>query len=203
MSRYGVYVSFIVPCLLATTLSVGCHEAEPSADTTPDNRSLEGPRNMAITLRSSAFDQMSPVPQRFTCEGDDISPPLAWSGIPPETKSLVLIVDDPDAPDPKAPKRTWVHWVLFDIPEDVRELPENAARSGLPEGTQIGKNDWGRRDYGGPCPPTGKHRYVHKIYALDTTLGLKSPTKAELEEAMEGHILARGELIGTYEKKRG
>lgn len=202
MSRSGGF-GLVVPLLLVSTLSVGCHDVDPSSDATPDS-SIEGLTDMAIALRSPAFDEMSPLPARFTCEGSDTSPPLAWSGVPDDTKSLVLIIDDPDAPDPRAPKRTWVHWVLFDIPPGVRELPEDAARNGLPEGTHVGKNDWGRADYGGPCPPVGKHRYRHKIYALDTILKLEAhPTQAELEEAMKGHVLARGELIGTYEKKRG
>jgi hypothetical protein len=151
-----------------------------------------------VTLDSNAFTDGGTIPKRYTCEGQDISPPLAWSGVPAGTKSLALIVDDPDAPDPKAPKRTYVHWVLFDIPPTVTSLPEGGT---LPAGTREGRNDWGRTGYGGPCPPIGRHRYFHKLYALDTVLGdLGGPTKAQLEKAMEGHILAEGRLLGTYEK---
>ena len=151
-----------------------------------------------VTLDSTAFTDGGAIPKRYTCEGQDISPPLAWSGLPAGTKSLALIVDDPDAPDPKAPKRTYVHWVLYDIPPTVTTLPEGGT---LPAGTREGRNDWGRTGYGGPCPPIGRHRYFHKLYALDTVLGdLGEPTKARVEKAMEGHILAEGRLMGTYEK---
>jgi Raf kinase inhibitor-like YbhB/YbcL family protein len=128
---------------------------------------------------------------------------LSWRGAPPGTRSLALIVDDPDAPDPARPQRTWVHWVLYNIPPSVKKLQEGETPSGSPPGTRQGLNDWKRTGYGGPCPPTGRHRYVHKLYALDTMLpDLNEPTKAELEAAMEGHVLARGELIGTYERTR-
>lgn len=158
---------------------------------------------MTLTLTSPAFTHGGSIPARYTCEGDDISPPLAWSGVPPEAKSLALIVDDPDAPDPKAPKRTYVHWVLYDIPPGTAELREGASNSGLPPGARQGKNDWQRTGYGGPCPPIGRHRYFHKLYALDALLGdLDNPTKADLERAMKGHIIAQAELVGTYEKGR-
>jgi Raf kinase inhibitor-like YbhB/YbcL family protein len=151
-------------------------------------------------LQSSAYHNNAAMPARFTCTGKDISPPLTWSGVPAGTKSFALIIDDPDAPDPAAPQMTWVHWVLYDIPTAVHELPEGASKH-LPEGTRSGKNDWKRSDYGGPCPPIGRHRYVHKLYALDTVLGdLHHPTKDKLEAAMQGHILAQATLIGTYQK---
>ena len=157
---------------------------------------------MAFTLRSSAFDQGAEIPRRHSCEGDDASPPLAWSAPPAGTRSFALIVDDPDAPDPKAPKRTWVHWVVYDLPADARALAEGAGAGALPPGARSGKNDWGRPDWGGPCPPIGRHRYFHKLYALDTQLGdLRTPTKAALARAMEGHVLGQSELMGTYEKK--
>jgi Raf kinase inhibitor-like YbhB/YbcL family protein len=156
---------------------------------------------MSIEITSASFERNARIPRKFTCEGDDTSPALAWSGAPEGTKSLALVVDDPDAPDPKAPKMTWVHWVLFDMPPDAKGLDEGAGKGGsLPAGTKIGNNDWKRRDYGGPCPPKGRHRYFFKLYALDVMLGLEAPTKAELEKAMSGHVLARGELIGTYQK---
>jgi Raf kinase inhibitor-like YbhB/YbcL family protein len=142
---------------------------------------------------------MGEIPARYTCDGDDISPRLAWSGAPADTKSFALIVDDPDAPDPAAPKRTYVHWVLYDIPAGASGLPEGATASSLPRGTHEGKNDWGRTGYGGPCPPIGRHRYFFKLYALDVLLANLGPiTKAELLKAMEGHVVGSAELIGTY-----
>jgi Raf kinase inhibitor-like YbhB/YbcL family protein len=155
---------------------------------------------MSLTLRSSAFEHEGPIPTRYTCEGDNVSPPLAWSDLPEGTRTLALILDDPDAPDPAAPKTTFVHWVLYDIPASASELPE--AVSSLPEGCREGNNDWKRTGYGGPCPPIGRHRYFHKLYALDTALAdLRHPTKAELLEAMEGHVLEEAVLMGTYEKR--
>ena len=157
---------------------------------------------MAFALHSSAFAPGAEIPRRHTCEGEDVSPPLAWSDPPPGTQSFALIVDDPDAPDPKAPKRTWVHWVVYDLPADARSLVEGAGPS-LPSGARAGKNDFGRAEWGGPCPPIGRHRYFHKLYALDTRLGdLGAATKAALERAMEGHVLGRAELVGTYEKQQ-
>lgn len=156
---------------------------------------------MTLTLSSPAFPSGGQIPARYTCDGDDLSPPLSWSGAPEDTRSFALILDDPDAPDPRAPKTTWVHWVLFNLPPTVHELPEGAGSAGLPEGARMGTNDWKRTGYGGPCPPIGRHRYVHKLYALDAMLTLgDAPTKAELERAMEGHVLARGELVGTYQR---
>jgi Raf kinase inhibitor-like YbhB/YbcL family protein len=144
---------------------------------------------------------MGEIPAQYTCEGRDVSPPLQWSGVPAGTKSLALIVDDPDAPDPKAPKTVWVHWVVYDIPPDATSLQEAAQKSTLPRGAREGVNDWKRRGYGGPCPPIGRHRYFHKLYALDAELAdLGEPTKAALEKAMAGHVLAQAELVGTYHK---
>ncbi len=156
---------------------------------------------MSLTLTSAAFTQQGAIPTKYTCEGADVSPPLAWTGLPPGTKSLALVVDDPDAPDPAAPKTTWVHWVLYNLPPTVDGLPEGA--SVPPTGTQQGLNDWRRTGYGGPCPPIGRHRYFHKLYALDAVLpDLGRPTKAMLEKAMKGHILGQAELVGTYQKQR-
>ncbi|HLU68863.1 MAG TPA: YbhB/YbcL family Raf kinase inhibitor-like protein, partial [Kofleriaceae bacterium] len=149
-----------------------------------------------------SFQHEGEIPGRFTCEGADVSPALEWEDVPPEARSLALIVDDPDAPDPAAPRRTWVHWVLYDIPASATGLTENAGQTGLPPGTRVGKNDWQKAAWGGPCPPIGRHRYFFKLYALDTQLGaLPSATKDELEKAMHGHILAQGTLMGTYQKK--
>jgi Raf kinase inhibitor-like YbhB/YbcL family protein len=156
---------------------------------------------MALALTSSAFVHNGPIPRQYTCQGDDVSVPLAWSGIPEGAKSLVLIVDDPDAPDPAAPKRTWVHWVVYNLPATAGGLRQAVKSTELPAGTLEGKNDWGRAGYGGPCPPIGRHRYLHKLFALDTLLpDLDQPTKAELEQAMQGHVLERFELVGTYQK---
>ena len=155
---------------------------------------------MSLTITSTAFVNDGAIPVLYTCEGKDISPPLAWSGAPPNTKSFALIVDDPDAPDPAAPKMTWVHWVLYDLPASASGLPEAVKTPALPEGAREGTNDWSRTRYGGPCPPVGRHRYFHKLYALDTMLqGLGRPNKATVEKAMQGHIVARAELVGTYE----
>jgi Raf kinase inhibitor-like YbhB/YbcL family protein len=158
---------------------------------------------MALTLTSPAFGPNESIPKLYTCEGKDVSPPLQWSGIPAGAKSLALIVDDPDAPDPKAPKRVWVHWVLYNIPVSATGIGENEATNGVPDGTRQALNDWKRTGYGGPCPPIGRHRYFHKLYALDTVLAdLGDPTKAQLLEAMKGHIVGEAQLIGTYEKGR-
>jgi len=154
-----------------------------------------------MKLTSTAFADQQSIPKIYTCEGKDLSPPLAWSGVPAKAKSLALIVDDPDAPDPAAPRMTWVHWVLYDIPVAASGLPEGVASSALPKGTLEGRNDWDRTGYGGPCPPVGRHRYFHKLYALDTVLpDLKRPDKAALGQAMKGHIIAETQLVGTYQK---
>lgn len=153
-----------------------------------------------LTLTCPAFSHHGEIPTRYTCKGENVSPRLTWSNPPPGTKSLVLIMDDPDAPDPKAPQRTWVHWTLYNIPPEADELPEAVASGDLPAGTREGLNDWQQTGYGGPCPPIGRHRYFHKLYALDTVLDdLDRPHKAQLEEAMQNHILGRTELVGTYQ----
>ena len=156
---------------------------------------------MALTLKSSAFDNGAEIPLRYTCSGDDVSVPLNWEDAPEGTRSFVLIVDDPDAPDPEAPKMVWVHWVLYNIPPDINSLAEHITSATLPPGTIEGINDWQRPGYGGPCPPVGRHRYFHKLYALDSVLeGLNRATRADVEAAMQGHIIAQAELIGTCQK---
>lgn len=158
---------------------------------------------MAFVITSPAFADHGEIPERCTCEGDDISPALHWSGAPQSTKSFALIVDDLDAPDPRAPQRTWVHWVVYDIPADAKGLAENAAAQGLPDGARQGINDWKRAGYGGPCPPVGRHRYFHRLYALDSLLpDLPHPTKAKLLAAINSHLLAEAQLVGTYQKRR-
>ena len=155
---------------------------------------------MALTLTSSAFSAGGKIPSKYTCEGNDISPPLSFAGVPNGTKSLALVIDDPDAPDPKAPKLVWVHWVVFNLPADSKGLSESPSGRDLPKGAITGLNDWKKTSYGGPCPPVGRHRYFHKLYALDVTLPAKSLAKSDLEAAMKGHVLAQAELIGTYQK---
>lgn len=155
-----------------------------------------------LTLSSSAFAPGGPMPRRHTCQGADISPALAWHDVPAASQSLVLIVDDPDAPDPAAPRMTWVHWLLYNLPASAGGLAEGLSAAALPAGTREGVNDWGRVGYGGPCPPIGRHRYFLKLYALDTRLpDLQQPTKAQLLAVMDGHVLAVAELIATYQKE--
>ena len=150
---------------------------------------------VAMTLTSPSFVTNGRIPEEHTCEGADTSPPLAWSGVPAGTKSLALVVDDPDAPDPAAPKMTWVHWVLYDIPASATSIPEGGQTKALP-----GENDWKQPGWRGPCPPIGRHRYFFKLYALDVVLpDLGTPTKAAREKAMQGHVLDHAELIGTYQ----
>ena len=154
-----------------------------------------------FTIVSPSFAAGADIPAKHTCEGADLSPQLTWTGIPDGTKSLALVVDDPDAPDPAAPRMTWVHWVLYDLPPAAKGLAEGVASKGLPEGTREGRNDWKRTGWGGPCPPIGTHRYFFKLYALDVVLpDLGTPTKGSLEKAMEGHVLGKAELVGTYRK---
>lgn len=157
---------------------------------------------MPMTITSPSFMHDRTIPVRHTCDGRNVSPPLAWDGIPSGAKSLALIVDDPDAPDPASPKMTWVHWVLYNIPTDTDGLAEGVAVKDGPAGMLQGTNDWQRIGYGGPCPPVGKHRYFFKLYALDAVLpDLKHPTKAILEKAMQGHVLDQSEMIGLYQQQ--
>ena len=148
---------------------------------------------MNLEITSPAFVHEEGIPELYTCKGRDISPPLQWGEPPEGTQSLVLIMDDPDAP-----VGTWDHWLVFNLPPNLRQLPEDAVS--LPQGALTGRNSWGRNDYGGPCPPGGaRHRYFFKLYALDTQLDLQSGVKKnQLEQAMQTHILAQGELIGIY-----
>jgi len=153
---------------------------------------------MSFTLTSSAFTEGGAIPSVYTCEGKDLSPPLAWTDPPAGTNSLALISDDPDAPG-----KTWVHWVLYNLPPSTRRLPEAfPSDEERPDGARQGTTDFGRVGYGGPCPPSGTHRYFFKLYALDAMLPLApGATKPQLEAAMKGHLLAEAQLMGTYRKK--
>ncbi|MEN3363406.1 MAG: hypothetical protein V7606_680 [Burkholderiales bacterium] len=157
---------------------------------------------MSMKLTSSAFKHRDDIPPKYTCDGDDVSPPLSWSDLPVTTLSLALIVEDPDAPDPEAPQRIWTHWVLYNIPPDAAGLKEAVKSSELPPGTLEGRNDWHRTGYGGPCPPIGRHRYFFRLYALKTVLpDLGTPNRARLLQEMEGEILEQVDLIGLYQRK--
>ncbi len=151
-----------------------------------------------FTITSTAFKDGEMIPQKYTCDGKDVSPFLKWEFLPAQTKSIALIVDDPDAP-----AGTWVHWVIFNIPPTINELPEGTPiSSGLPNGALQGKNDFGNYGYGGPCPPGGTHRYYFKLYALDTMLKLSAGiTKAELLKAVEGHVMAQAQVMGRYSRR--
>jgi hypothetical protein len=156
-----------------------------------------------MKLFSAAFRDGQEIPVVHTGEGSDASPPLGWSGVPARTRSLALIVEDPDAPDPAAPRMIWTHWILYNMPPAMDGLPGAVKQETLPPGTLPGKNSWNRRGYGGPMPPVGRHRYIHKLYALDTELpDLHMPTREQLLAAMKGHVVAEAELTGTYEKRR-
>lgn len=150
-----------------------------------------------MRLSSPAFPHNTQIPSLYTCDGSDTSPPLEIHDVPGGTESLVLFVDDPDAPDPQAPRMVWDHWVLWNIDPAITEIAEDSVPAGAVQGT----NSWGRTDYGGPCPPIGTHRYFFKLFALDTVISLApSATKAEVEAAIDGHLIGQTELIGTYGK---
>ena len=181
----------IVPIAAALALT-GLTDSAPARQPT---RKLES----RLSLTSPAFASGHPIPAKYTCSGEDHSPPLAWTDAPPGTKSFALIVDDPDAPDPDAPRMTWVHLVAYNLSASARELPAGGA---LPPGAAVGINDWKRMGWGGPCPPIGRHRYFFKLYALDTLLpDLGGPTKDALLAAMKGHVLEEAQLFGTYRKR--
>ena len=186
--------------LLTVVLLSACAPSTPAATERIDDP-LEMEQAMSIEIISSAFENGQPIPVQYTCQGTgvekDVSPPLAWGEPPAGTQSFALVMDDPDAP-----VGTWDHWLLFNIPASASGLPESiGVNATLPDGSMSGKNSWGRTGYGGPCPPSGTHRYFFKLYALDEMLGISAgATKGELEKAMVGHILAKGELMGTFSK---
>jgi Raf kinase inhibitor-like YbhB/YbcL family protein len=197
--------ALILLILLPAACDRGAPPMSDTSSTSPRSAASTDSRSerkaMPLKITSLAFQPGGSIPSKYTCEGQDMSPPLAWSGAPANTKAFALIVDDPDAPDPAKPQRVYVHWVVYSLPATPASLSENASKKGLPKGAMQGKNDWGKAEYGGPCPPIGRHRYFFKLYALDTELtNLSSPTKADLERAMKGHVLESAELIGTYQK---
>ncbi len=186
----------IAGVVVAACGSGGRAEADVKEPSAPGGK----PVVTTIKLASPAFEAGAAIPSEHSCEGKDVSPPLTWVGVPAEAKSLALIVDDPDAPDPAAPRRVWVHWIVT-LPAATRELGTGASAA-LPKGSTVGKNDWGNPAWGGPCPPTGRHRYFFKLYALDAVVDAGGLDKAALIQKLDGHVLARGELIGTYRKKK-
>jgi len=192
----GCISGFFVLLCLALAVSACGSEASPTA--TPVEAAEQGVPLVEIELKSAAFASGEPIPVQYTCDGDDISPPLQWSDPPQGTQSFALIADDPDAPG-----RTWVHWVLYNLPADSRSLSEAVpSDADLPDGSQHGNNSWNRFGYGGPCPPSGTHRYFFKLYALDTILDLDpGKSKDNLLQAIEGHVLAQAELMGTYTRE--
>lgn len=171
-------------------------QAETPAGPTPIDTQIQE-ETMGLKLTSSAFNEGDMIPKPYTCDGQDISPPLAWTGAPAGTKSFALICDDPDAP-----VGVWDHWVCFNLPPGLTGLPEAVPRTEvLPSGGLHGRNSWGKIGYGGPCPPSGVHRYFFKLYALDTELSLKAgATKKDVEKTMQGHILAEAQLMGRYKR---
>ncbi len=181
---------------------IGCEPAEKSPESLPDQKTQTGETSMSLILTSSAFAGNEVIPKRFTGDGEDVSPRLTWSAVPDGAKELALIMDDPDAPTPEP----WVHWVIYKIAPGATFLPEGVAKSGStaePAGALQGKNSWGNIGYQGPAPPPGHgvHHYHFKLFALDTTLDVSSGlTKEQLLTAMEGHVLAQVELVGTYER---
>lgn len=175
-------------------LACACGHQDAAAEPSLDVSKLP---KLAVT--SPAFRDGAAIPAEYTCEGSGASPALAWAGAPATTKSFALIVDDPDAPDPKAPKRVWVHWVRSQIPATTTSFADS--RGAANPGTD-GKNDWGTPGWRGPCPPIGRHRYVFSVYALDADLGAAGMTKAELVKAIAGHVVAAGRLVGTYQKQK-
>lgn len=181
---------------LCAVAAVSCRSAkQQSADTTPTNAG-KGATDMAMSIMSPAFTDGSAIPKKYSCDGSDLSPPLSWTGVPANAKSLTLIMDDPDAP-----MGTWVHWVMWNIPPNMTSLPEGISKDGsLSDGSKQGKNSWPKTGYGGPCPPTGKpHRYFFKLYALDTLLTIsENANSATLQNAMSGHVIAQAQTMGTY-----
>lgn len=198
---YLLYLIFIVSSTVCTTDSVAIEDSTSNVDTT---KYEERSKDMALTIKSPAFENEQKIPVKYSCDGESVSPPLLWEGVPDSARSLVLISDDPDAP-----MGTWVHWVVYDIPPTITEFPENIPPvrdlAGLKEqnlGGKQGKNSAGKIGYYPPCPPSGTHRYFFKLYALDTMLGIEpGATKNEILQAMNGHVIAEAQLMGLYSRK--
>jgi Raf kinase inhibitor-like YbhB/YbcL family protein len=193
MARRNVFRIIAIVALVSTTVLPATAWAEPTY-------AWEQPQggNMALAVSSPSFQNGGEIPKKFTCTDADVSPELEWTAVPGGTQSLALIADDPDAP-----AGTWTHWILFDLPAETKSLPENVSKQDeLPNGARQGRNDFRKIGYGGPCPPTGKpHRYFFKLYALDRKLDLKpGASKQDVEQAMQGHILAQGELMGRFQR---
>lgn len=201
--------------MLAAVVTVACSRAEhasepsameapaasvaarPAAAPHPTSRAPAMP--LSLSVSSPAFAHQGAIPARYTCEGANVSPPLVIGEVPATAKSLAVVIEDPDAPDPAAPQRVWTHFIAYDLPANTRQLEEGAGNRA--SRGRRGKNDWGKAEYSGPCPPIGRHRYFVKVYALDTELGdLHEPAKAKLLEALQGHVIASGEMVGTYQK---
>jgi Raf kinase inhibitor-like YbhB/YbcL family protein len=202
-----------LPAVILLPLAVACGKSKSATTDTAAvitnvgrPKDTSGPANtvpMIFNLASSAFDPNASMPAKYTCEGTNISPPLAWSGAPASAKSYALIVEDPDAPDPAKPTRVVSHWVVYNIPASTTKVAENASKTGMPAGSAQGSNERGTQGFMGPCPPIGRHRYFFKLFALDTELtGLNNPKKADVEKAIQGHVVGTGELIGTYQKTK-
>jgi len=193
--NWGKFLSPLIAGLFLTTLLTSCGGNNDEFAPVPPE---PGGMVMSIRLSSSAFDNGEPIPAKYSRDGDNMSPPLQWSDPPDGTQSLALIVDDPDAPH-----GTWIHWVVFNLPAQTRALPEAAnSQNNLPTGATQGKNSWGHTMYEGPDPPGGIHHYYFKLYAIDTVIDLKAwASKTDLLHAMNQHLLAKGELMGTYQKK--
>jgi Raf kinase inhibitor-like YbhB/YbcL family protein len=198
---------------IVSLASTACAKSDKSASvdttstsvntTSTQSSSTTSNTTTSFTITSPAFTANAPIAAKYTCEGDNTSPPLAWSGAPANTRTFALIVEDPDAPDPAKPTRVVTHWVLYNIPAGTTSLAENAAKGGLPGGAAQGANERKAPTYMGPCPPIGTHRYFFKLSALDTTLtGLQNPSKAQVETAIQGHVIDSTQVIGTYEKTK-
>ena len=191
----------VPPAAPASATEEASVEATPIPTVSEKPPTLQRPGGFALS--STSFSAGGDIPQRLTCDGLDTSPALAWADVPEGTKSLALVVVDPDAPDPARPRMTWVHWVAYDLPPETRSLNEGASGSGMPTGSRVGSNDFRNTGYGGPCPAVGKHRYIHTLYALDTTLGDQGPlARVPLGKAMEGHILGEASITGLYERAK-
>ena len=192
MGRSTLFRWGVLPLLILVTSA--CSSEQKAA---PEQEAAVVSDTPTFDVTSSAFQQGAAIPARYTCDGDNVSPPIAWTAVPEGTQSIAVISDDPDAGG------TWVHWVLYGIPPETTRLGEDVpARDTLDDGSSHGASDFRRRSYGGPCPPSGTHRYFFKVYALDTEVDLApGATKATLLETMEGHVLASGELMGTYQRR--